>query len=68
MLRRKELLKELEDARRGMYSFMRSSSQRSVRGMADGDPAFMTEMADDSDEEDQLDLAVKNNQVRTGTQ
>lgn len=68
VLRRKELLKELEDARRGMYSFMRSSSQRSIHGMADGDPTFLTQLAADSDDgqEDQLDVAVRNHQVKNG--
>lgn len=62
VLRRKELLKELEEARRGMYSFMRSSSQQSGRD-ADGDHTFLTEADEDSEEEDQLDIAVRNNQV-----
>lgn len=45
-----------------MYSFMRSRSELSDR--VEGDQTFLTEMVQDSDdEEDQLDKAVKKSQV-----
>lgn len=59
VLRRNELMKEMEEARRRMYSFMRQGPQYR-------DNTFLTEVDEEEEEEDHLDVAVKNHQVSTG--
>ena len=56
-IRRKELLKEMEEARLRMYSFLRSDGQY----QRDAETVFMSDI--DEEEDGELDKAIKENQV-----